>query len=267
MRREPRPVSGQSRPVQLHRVDKGQGIGNALESAAYQLQIEPGARQPGRQIGQQSAADAACLLDVQHTAAQQAQADEQQRRRQVQQHRPQHPHRYRQSQGNGRQAADCHLHRRHRQQRQHIAEDEVSGGKGRGVQPLQKGALPVTGHQSGGEQGHKRQTEHGDARGQAVDLKQAYGDVGLDGAEQKQQHQGKAQAEAQRQRIPHQLQRGAAAKCAQLHLPASLTMAINASSNLSQPAWRFSSSGVPRASSRPSFIMPTRSDRASASSR
>lgn len=131
--------------------------------------IEPGARQPGRQIGQQSAADAACLLDVQHTAAQQAQADEQQRRRQVQQHRPQHPHRYRQSQGNGRQVADCHLHRRHRQQRQHIAEDEVPGGKGRGVQPLQKGALPVTGHQSGGEQGHKRQTEHGDARGQAVD--------------------------------------------------------------------------------------------------
>ena len=66
--------------------------------------------------------------------------------------------------------------------------------------------------------------------------------------------------------VPHDLPCGAAAKCLQLHFPAPFTMAMNASSNFSQPVWAFSSSGVPRARRRPSFMTPTRSDRASASS-
>ena len=198
-------IANEHRPLHLHRVDKGQGVGNGLERAAHQVQIEPDPGEPGGEIGQQSAADAAHLLVGKYAAAEKAQGDEKDLRRDQQQHGPEHIHCQLQAQTGRRQVAQYALSRRDRQHRQHIAQNVVRGAQGRGIEPLQQGRGAVLGDQSGGKQRHKGQTEDRKPRGQHLQFEKADGDIGLYGAEQKQQHQREAQTEAQVQRVPQDL--------------------------------------------------------------
>ena len=247
-------------------MDEGQRVGDFLERPAYQLQIKPRAGQPRGQVGEQRAADAAHLLDVHHAAAQQSHGDEKQRDRQHEQHRVQDVHRDMQPQNGGHGVADDALGQRDGQNGQQIAQNEVRRRQRRGVESRQKGALLVLCDQRRGKKRQKRKAEHGDAGGKVLDLKQAHRDVGLNGGQKQQQNHRKADAEAQIQRVPQNLLCRPAGKCEQPHVVSPFTMATNASSNLSFPAARFSSSAVPTMSSFPALMMPMRSERASASS-
>ena len=260
-------AAAEHRPLHLHRVDKGQGVGNGLERAAHQVQIEPDSGEPGGEIGQQGAADAAHLFIGKYTAKEKPQGDEEDLRRDKQQHGPEHIYCQLQSQTGRRQVAQYTLGRRDGQHGQHIAQNVVRGAQGRGVKPLQQGRGAVFGDQGGGKQGHKGQTEHGKPRSQHFQREKTDGDIGLYGAEQKQQHQRKAQAEAQVQRVAEDLLRRAQRIREHTHHhSASFTSFTKASSKRAAPARSLISAGVPTAIKRPFFIMPVRSERDSASS-
>ena len=260
-------IAREHRPLHLHRVDKGQGVGDGLEGAAHQVQIKPDPGEPGGQVGQQGAADAAYLLIRKYAAAEKTQRDEKDLRRDKQQQGPKNVYRQLQSQTGRGQVAQQALGCRDGQHRQHIAQNVVRRPERCGIQPLQQGRGAVLGDQSRGKQSHEGQPENRETGGQHFQFKKADGDIGLYGAEQKQQHQGKAQAEAQIQRVPQNFP-GCAQRIGEHthHHSASFTSLTKASSKRSVPAWALISAGVPRAISRPFFMMPVRSDSASASS-
>ena len=64
--------------LQLNGVDERQCVGDLLKRPTDQLQVKPGARKPGREIGKQCAADTTDLLIVQDTAKQQTKRNEKQ---------------------------------------------------------------------------------------------------------------------------------------------------------------------------------------------
>ena len=151
-----REVTGKHGLLQLHGVHEGQRVGDALEHAADQGEVKPYPRQPGREVGQQCAADAAHLLVGQHAAAQQAERDIEQCDGQDEQKGIQDAGRQFQTEQDGRKIAHPALSKRNGQDGQGVAEDKIGRRHRRGVEPLEQGAAPVLGDDSCRKQGHKR---------------------------------------------------------------------------------------------------------------
>ena len=97
-------------------------------------------------------------------------------------------------------------------------------------------------------------------------FKEADGDVLLNQRHQSQQDQRKSQAEPQIHRIPQDLPGASFRKRERSHADTSFTMETKAVSRSATPAFFINSSAVPTTRRRPSFIIPMRSERASASS-
>ena len=256
----------QHRPRQLHRVDEGQSMGNLLEYTAHQLQVKPDARQPRRQVGEEGAADTAHLLFVENTAEEQTKGNEQEGHGDVQQNGKQDVHREIQPQKQSRCVAQGSLDQSHGEDGESVTQHEIHGSERGGVEPLEKGGAPILGDDGGREQGDEGQPEDRDAGGEAINLKEVHGDVGLDGRQEEQQDQGKAQTEAEGQGIAEDLLGVAVGKGQHSHERTSFTMETKACSKLSVPAASLMPRGVSQTSSLPSLMMATRSDSASASS-
>ena len=158
------------------------------------------------------------------------------------------------------------LCQRNGKRRQQVAQNEIRRRQRRGIEAGKEGALPILCHQGRRKQGEERQPEHRNAGRKSLNLKKLHRDIGLNGRQKQQEHHREADAEAHIQRVAQDLLCRPAGKCAQLHFASPFTMAMNASSNFSLPVWCFSSSAVPTVRSLPSFMMPMRSDSASASS-
>ena len=176
-------VAGDNGALHLDGVNKGQGVGDLFEHAAHEVEIEPNAREPSREVCQKRSANAAHLLVIKHASAQQTECDIEQRNGDEERKREQDVNGHVQPQKDGKEVGRNTFGKRNGDERQRVTEDKINGCHGRGVKAVHKAALPIFCNNGSREQRHKRKAEHRNAGRKMRDFKQTYGNVCLNGTQ------------------------------------------------------------------------------------
>ena len=201
MREDPVEIAAQYRSFHFHHMDKGESVRDPDKRTADQMNVEPHAGEPCRQIRKQRTAQSADLLDGKKTAAEKAERNKEEGSWQKKQNGGQNMDRPRESETEGSEITEQCLCQSDWQDGLCVAEYKIDRRHGGGVEPLQKCTFPVTCDQCGGEQCHKRQSEHGDSRCEGGQRKQFYGNIGLDRGEQQDENDRKPKSERKIERI------------------------------------------------------------------
>ena len=188
-------VAGDNGALHLDGVNKGQGVGDLFEHAAHEVKVKPNTREPSREVGEERAANAAHLLVVENASAKEPERDIEQRNGDEENEREQDVNGNVQAQYDGKEVGRNALGKRDGDERQGVTENEIHRRHGRGVKAVHKAALSVFCNNGGREQRHKGKTEHCNSGREVCNLKQAHGDVCLNGAQKQKQNNGEAEQE------------------------------------------------------------------------
>ena len=181
-------IAGDNGALHLDGVNEGQGVGDLFEGAAHEVKVEPNAREPSREVGEERAANAAHLLVVEYASAKETQRDIEQRNGDKKDEREQNVNGNVQAQNDGKEVGRNALGKRDGNERQGVAENEIHRRHGRGVKAVHKAALSVFCNNGGREQRHKRKSEYRNARREVRNFKQTYGNVCLNSTQKQKQN-------------------------------------------------------------------------------
>ena len=176
-------VAGDNGALHFDGMDKGQGVGDLFKGAANEVKVEPNAREPSREVGEERAANAAHLLVVEYTSAKETERDIEQRDGNEKYERQQNVNANIQPQNNGKEIGCNTFGKCDGDEGQGVAENEIHGRHGSGVKAVHKAALPIFCNHGSRKQGHKGKPEHRNAGREVRDLKHTHGDVCLNGTQ------------------------------------------------------------------------------------
>ena len=195
MREDARIVARDNGALHLDGMDKGQGIGDLFEHAAHEVKVEPNAREPRGEVGQECSANAAHLLVVENASTKESKPDIQKCYGDEEHKRQHNIGGNVQAQNDGKEIGRHALGKRYGNERQGVTENKIHGRHRSGVKAVHKAALPIFCNDGSRKQRHKRKSEYRNTRREMRDLKQTHGDVCLNGTQQKQEYDREAEEE------------------------------------------------------------------------
>ena len=136
-------VAGDNGALHFNGVNKGQGVGNLFENTAHEVEVEPNAREPSREVCQECSANAAHLLVIKHASAKQTERDIEQRNGDEENKREQDVNGNVQAQKDGKKVGRNTFGKRDGNERQGIPKNEIHRRHGCGVKAVHKAALPI----------------------------------------------------------------------------------------------------------------------------